>query len=84
MGLFTQVCLIITLFCVSCFGRIHKLDITNDGRKYIALSTFGFYQGGILDVRLKNFRATPENDSATVSNQRNLKTQSLNVDVVWL
>jgi hypothetical protein len=65
MGLFTQVCLIITLFCVSCFGRIHKLDITNDGRKYIALSTFGFYQGGILDVRLKNFRATPENDSAT-------------------
>ncbi|KAJ3662725.1 hypothetical protein Zmor_007057 [Zophobas morio] len=55
---------LLILWCMCCLGRIHKLDITNDGRKYIALSTFGFYQGGILDVQLKNFRATPENDSA--------------------
>ncbi|RZC33666.1 GPR107 [Asbolus verrucosus] len=63
MQIFRQIFVLI-LSCVLCLGRIHKLDITNDGRKYIALSTFGFYQGGILDVQLKNFRATPENDSA--------------------
>ncbi|XP_018572294.1 protein GPR107 [Anoplophora glabripennis] len=45
-------------------ARIHNLEITNDARRYIALSTFGFYTGGVLEVKLINFRATPKNDSA--------------------
>ncbi|XP_055685432.1 protein GPR107 [Lutzomyia longipalpis] len=36
-------------------GRKHHLEIKNDFRRYIALSTFGFYQGGILDVKFSNF-----------------------------
>ncbi|KAG8311373.1 hypothetical protein J6590_044520 [Homalodisca vitripennis] len=30
-----------------------------DRRKYIALSTFGFYKEGLLDVKLINFRGDP-------------------------
>ncbi|KAJ9591309.1 hypothetical protein L9F63_002159, partial [Diploptera punctata] len=48
-------------FHFSC-ARIHKLDIKDDGRKYIAISTFGFYEGGMLDVKLHNFKATPFNE----------------------
>lgn len=56
---------IIIFLCFSkCFARIHELKITNDARRYIGLSTFGFYQGGTLEVRLWNFHASPENDSA--------------------
>lgn len=33
-----------------------KLRHQDDYRRYIALSTFGFYQGGILDVRFSQFR----------------------------
>ncbi|XP_066991840.1 protein GPR107 [Anabrus simplex] len=40
-------------------GRIHKLEIKHDSRRYIALSTFGFYRDGILDVKLINFHADP-------------------------
>ncbi|XP_044731756.1 protein GPR107 [Chrysoperla carnea] len=47
-----------------CFGRIHKLEIRNDVRRYIALSTFGFYKGGYLDVKLKNFRVKPEDETS--------------------
>ncbi|XP_059619331.1 protein GPR107 [Phlebotomus argentipes] len=36
-------------------GRKHHLGVTDDYRRYIALSTFGFYQGGILDVKFLNF-----------------------------
>ncbi|CAG9761566.1 unnamed protein product [Ceutorhynchus assimilis] len=51
--------------CLStCSARIHKLEIRNDARRYIALSTFGFYEGGTLEVKLSNFHATPENESA--------------------
>ncbi|KAK9500952.1 hypothetical protein O3M35_002109 [Rhynocoris fuscipes] len=46
----------IALFCLV-QSRIHKLSIKGDSRKYIALSTFGFYKGGILDVKLYNFHA---------------------------
>lgn len=42
-------------------ARIHKLEIGNDTRKYIALSTFGFYKGGILNVQLKQFHVEPHN-----------------------
>uniref|UniRef100_A0A8D8V6D1 Protein GPR107 n=1 Tax=Cacopsylla melanoneura TaxID=428564 RepID=A0A8D8V6D1_9HEMI len=40
-------------------GRIHKLTITNDDRRFIALSTFGFLKGGILDINLINFQTYP-------------------------
>ncbi|KAK6628893.1 hypothetical protein RUM43_002710 [Polyplax serrata] len=40
-------------------ARIHKLEIVNDTRKYIPLSTFGFYAGGILSVNLKEFQNVP-------------------------
>ncbi|PNF43747.1 Protein GPR107 [Cryptotermes secundus] len=54
-------CEYIVLFMIlqHCCARIHKLDIKNDVRKYIALSTFGFYKGGLLEVKLRNFRPTP-------------------------
>uniref|UniRef100_A0A6B2E7W6 Putative g protein-coupled seven transmembrane receptor n=1 Tax=Phlebotomus kandelakii TaxID=1109342 RepID=A0A6B2E7W6_9DIPT len=37
-------------------GRKHHLEVKDDFRRYIALSTFGFYQGGILDVKFLNFQ----------------------------
>ncbi|XP_019872120.1 protein GPR107 isoform X2 [Aethina tumida] len=46
------------------FSRKHRLEIYSDGRRYIPLSTFGFYQGGYLDVQLINFHATPEDPKA--------------------
>lgn len=42
----------------------------NDNRKYIALSTFGFYKGGILDVKLINFYASPFSENDVVSKKR--------------
>ncbi|CAG9558483.1 unnamed protein product [Danaus chrysippus] len=36
--------------------RIHKLSLSDDERHYVDLTTFGFYQGGILDVQMVNFR----------------------------
>lgn len=42
-----------------CICRIHTLEIKNDNRKYISVSTFGFYKGGLLNVKLKHFRANP-------------------------
>ncbi|XP_076242993.1 protein GPR107 isoform X2 [Calliopsis andreniformis] len=45
-------------------ARIHKLDIRKDTRRHIALSTFGFYKGGILDVNLTNFKAEPFDENA--------------------
>ncbi|XP_014225374.1 protein GPR107 isoform X1 [Trichogramma pretiosum] len=44
-------------------ARIHKFDIKNDVRRFISLSTFGFYKNGILDVNLINFKANPFNDN---------------------
>ncbi|XP_044766777.1 protein GPR107 [Coccinella septempunctata] len=55
---------ILLLFCALVSARNHTLTLNNDVRKYIALSTFGFYQGGILDVQLRNFRTDSENDTA--------------------
>uniref|UniRef100_A0A1B6CWU3 GOST seven transmembrane domain-containing protein n=1 Tax=Clastoptera arizonana TaxID=38151 RepID=A0A1B6CWU3_9HEMI len=56
---------IITFYLVvlfnPCMGRIHKLEIKNDNRKYIALSTFGFYKGGMLQVKFMKFHASPLN-----------------------
>ncbi|XP_072930795.1 protein GPR107 [Epargyreus clarus] len=39
---------------VSC--RIHKLPLVDDERHYVDLTTFGFFQGGILDVHMVNFK----------------------------
>ncbi|KAJ3662724.1 hypothetical protein Zmor_007056 [Zophobas morio] len=64
LGIRGAIFLLAFLCTSSCWGRIRKLDVASDGRKHIVLSTFGFYQGGILDVQLKNFTATPDNDSA--------------------
>ncbi|KAG8221817.1 hypothetical protein J437_LFUL002819 [Ladona fulva] len=55
---------LVLLLSQFCAGRIHKLEIQNDVRKYIALSTFGFYEGGLLNVKLINFHAYPFKDSA--------------------
>lgn len=41
--------------------------LQKDTRRYIALSTFGFYKGGILDVNLTNFKADPFKENAVVS-----------------
>lgn len=38
---------------VSC--RIHKLLLTDDQRKYVDITTFGFLERGILEVNLVNF-----------------------------
>ncbi|KAF4532212.1 hypothetical protein B566_EDAN002275 [Ephemera danica] len=35
----------------------------NDYRRYIALSTFGFYKGGVLEVKLENFHVDDFNDN---------------------
>ncbi|XP_033221478.1 protein GPR107 isoform X2 [Belonocnema kinseyi] len=53
-----------TLLCLDLVtARIHKLEIRNDNRRYISLSTFGFYKGGILSVNLTNFKARPFNEN---------------------
>lgn len=43
--------------------------LQKDVRRYIALSTFGFYKGGTLDVNLTNFKADPFDENAVVSNR---------------
>lgn len=55
--------------------------LQSDGRRYIPLSTFGFYQGGYLDVQLINFHATPEDPKALVC--INSHSKILNKHVVW-
>uniref|UniRef100_A0A1L8DK02 Putative g protein-coupled seven transmembrane receptor n=1 Tax=Nyssomyia neivai TaxID=330878 RepID=A0A1L8DK02_9DIPT len=48
-------CILCILLASEISGRKHHLEVKNDYRRYIALSTFGFYQGGILDVKFSNF-----------------------------
>lgn len=50
---------ILIILLAVCTGRKHHLEVRDDVRRYIALSTFGFYQGGILDVKLSNFKIKP-------------------------
>ncbi|XP_014469317.1 PREDICTED: protein GPR107 [Dinoponera quadriceps] len=47
---------LLLLMVAAATARIHKLDIRKDNRPYIALTTFGFYKGGILTVNLTNFK----------------------------
>ncbi|XP_014366359.2 protein GPR107 [Papilio machaon] len=50
------VCLTILLTAIIVTGRIHKLPLLDDERHYVDLTTFGFFQGGVLDVRMLNFK----------------------------
>ncbi|CAG9856922.1 unnamed protein product [Phyllotreta striolata] len=47
-----------------CWARKHTLQITNDARKYIPLSNFGFFMGGYLSVQLTNFTTDIKNNSS--------------------
>lgn len=61
------------------------LLLQDDVRRYIALSTFGFFEGGTLDVNLYNFRVEDGREGETVSSKiihfdnHNLITMNLNV-----
>ncbi|XP_013149519.1 PREDICTED: protein GPR107 [Papilio polytes] len=54
------VCLTILLTAINVNGRIHKLPLLDDERHYVDLTTFGFFQGGVLDVRMLNFKLPSE------------------------
>jgi len=43
-------------------SRIHHLEIHNDNRKYIPLSSFGFYNGGMLHVHMSGFHLDKDPD----------------------
>ncbi|XP_063546592.1 protein GPR107 [Cydia strobilella] len=47
---------IVLTVIVAVKARIHKLPLTDDYRHYVDLTTFGFFQGGVLDVRMVNFK----------------------------
>ncbi|CAH2226878.1 jg20379 [Pararge aegeria aegeria] len=47
--------LVILVVATSVTCRIHRLPLTDDERHYVDLTTFGFYEGGILDVHVINF-----------------------------
>ncbi|KXJ76230.1 hypothetical protein RP20_CCG010060 [Aedes albopictus] len=53
---------LLLLFTVCSDGRRHHLEVRDDIRRYIPLSTFGFYPGGILDVKLSNFLVIPHSE----------------------
>ncbi|KAI4470877.1 lung seven transmembrane receptor [Holotrichia oblita] len=63
MSKYFKAILLFLLMIAICSGRKHKININWDVRKYIALSTFGFYKRGFLDVKLINFTAKPMNKS---------------------
>lgn len=58
----TSLIFFMCLFPITVFARIHELKIENDDRRYIALSTFGFYKGGYLSVHLNKFHPHPLNE----------------------
>jgi len=47
--------LVLFIFPLAVFSRIHHLSIQNDGRRYIQLSSFGFLSGGKLTVNMTGF-----------------------------
>ncbi|XP_026478623.1 protein GPR107 [Ctenocephalides felis] len=52
---------LVFMFLCSAHSRKHKLEIRDDSRRYIALSTFGLYQGGFIDVNLQKFHIHEQN-----------------------
>lgn len=57
--------------------------LQGDERKYIALSTFGFYKGGTLDVQLENFKVSGAGEDAVVSTISRKYKWSANRFLVW-
>lgn len=55
----TKIVFVLGFLCTFSEARIHQLTISDDDRKFIALSTFGFYKGGILSIKLINFESKP-------------------------
>lgn len=53
---------LLLLFTKCIDSRRHHLEVREDIRRYIPLSTFGFYSGGILDVKVSNFIVTKESE----------------------
>lgn len=49
---------VLALWLSQTVGRKHKLSLKDDTRKFIPLTTFGFFKGGLLVVNLTNFRAS--------------------------
>ncbi|ETN64571.1 lung seven transmembrane receptor [Anopheles darlingi] len=48
--------LVVIVLSTIAVARRHHLEVRNDYRRYILLSTFGFYAGGVLNVQVSNFR----------------------------
>jgi len=53
---------IFLIFPLPILTRIHHLSIHNDRRRYIPLSTFGFYTGGKLQVNVTGFHLDKVDD----------------------
>lgn len=47
--------LCVVFIAVTVCGRKHKLHLSDDERRFVDLTTFGFFRGGILDVQIVNF-----------------------------
>jgi len=54
--------LVLLVFPLHVISRIHHLSIHNDRRRYIPLSTFGFYTGGKLQVNMSGFHLSDVSD----------------------
>jgi len=54
--------LVFLVFPLHVISRIHHLSIHNDRRRYIPLSTFGFYTGGKLQVNMSGFHLSDVSD----------------------
>ncbi|XP_054157671.1 protein GPR107-like [Oppia nitens] len=44
--------------------RKHRLVLTNDERRYITISTFGYFIGGHLSIEVNKFSDRPHNDNS--------------------
>ncbi|XP_060862331.1 protein GPR107 [Metopolophium dirhodum] len=53
------------VLAVQVAARIHTLPIHNDDRRFIALTTFGFFRGGLLEVEIVDFYLPPDSLNET-------------------
>lgn len=63
-----KICLMLLLLLKLCLGKRHNITLRNDARKNFPLSTFGFFKGGKLLVKIMNFAyqtVTPIPDGLT-------------------
>uniref|UniRef100_A0A182MZP6 GOST seven transmembrane domain-containing protein n=1 Tax=Anopheles dirus TaxID=7168 RepID=A0A182MZP6_9DIPT len=61
-GLLAVAALLLALLATVAVARRHHLEVRDDFRRYILLSTFGFYAGGVLDVRVSHFRVDSDTE----------------------